>query len=283
MDNSHNLNPDIIEGIVFDLDGTLYEDEKHFDYYAKCLAGKLPQEKGEAFFCDLKAARRGDHPLRLGRVYDVKNDYILDINEKGEVLRARDWQGNMLSDEAREKIYSKPVTCDLKEMIFVGDGWWIPAACAYHYGLEDTTECYRKTKDWLADNQEEVLSQIPGLKSFLKQIKHEYTLILATNSEAHDTERLLEILELTGVFQEKYTDCRKPEKSRQIFKHIMSKYDHGPKELLSIGDNFLNDIAPAERLGYQTLLIDPHQIYDDPGVPRVSSLREIYPLFDYDA
>ncbi|MGB8955149.1 MAG: hypothetical protein WCC10_07240, partial [Tumebacillaceae bacterium] len=53
--------------IVYDLDGTLYEDTHHFDYYANELKKRLPEDKQAAFQADYEAARRDDHPLRIGR------------------------------------------------------------------------------------------------------------------------------------------------------------------------------------------------------------------------
>ena len=276
LSNLESLQPEKLEAIVFDLDGTLYEDETHFDYYAECLASEIPSEYEQNFFADLKAARQGNHTLRLGRVYDVNRDNILSINEKGRVLKAWDWQGNQLTESRCKEIYDRPVSCDLEEMIFMGDGWWLPAACAYHYGCTDTYNCYQKTKDWLAENQEEVLSRIPGLKEFLQQLrKNNFNLILATNSDARDTDRLLRLLGLNGIFHNRYTSCKKPEHSRELFATIIDKNKFEPEQFLSLGDNYLNDIAPAITLGYQAILIDPHNIYANPGVPRVSSLREI--------
>ncbi len=277
LSDLESLQPEMLQTIVFDLDGTLYEDEAHFDYYAECLATEIPEKYKQDFFNDLKAARQGDHTLRLGRVYDVNRDNILSITETGKVLKAWDWQGNQLRDDRLQRVYNQPVSCDLEEMIFLGDGWWLPAACAYHYGCVDTYPCYQKTKDWLAANQEEVLSRIPGLKEFLQQLReNSFNLILATNSEARDTERLLELLDLKGLFHNRYTSCKKPEKSRDLFTTIIDKNNLKPEELLSLGDNYLNDIAPAVSLGCQAILIDPHNIYENPGTPRVSSLQDVF-------
>ncbi|GEM_PF-2522972 len=43
------IDPKKIELFLFDLDGTLYEDQDHFDYYAKCLAERLKPEKRDFF------------------------------------------------------------------------------------------------------------------------------------------------------------------------------------------------------------------------------------------
>jgi len=269
-----------IEVFVFDLDGTLYEDTGHFDYYADCLAEELDDRSKEKFFKDLKASRRGEHVLQLGRVYDREKDLILEITPAGEVKKAWNWQGEALSSSVLAEHYPEPVNCNMHDMIYLGDGWWPPAACAYHYGAVSTERCYQQTKDWLAEN-DDFLTPLPGLESTLSQLAEVRELILATNSEAQDTDRLLDLLNLQGIFTERYTSCNKPADSRQLFQKIIAKYEISPEEMLSIGDNYLNDIAPARELGCQTVLLDPREVFADRENtgPVVSSILELLPDF----
>jgi FMN phosphatase YigB (HAD superfamily) len=53
--------------IIYDLDGTLYEDTHHFDYYAKELKNRLSSDVQDAFQADYEAAVQDKHPLRIGR------------------------------------------------------------------------------------------------------------------------------------------------------------------------------------------------------------------------
>jgi len=269
-----------IKVIVFDLDGTLYEDTKHFDYYADCLADELDDNTKQSFFQDLQASRRGEHVLQLGRVYDREKDLILKITSAGEVKKAWNWQGDALSRSFLEQHYPEPINCNMNDMIYLGDGWWPPAACAYHYGLESTENCYQKTKDWLAEN-DDLLNPLPGLKPALAELANVLELVLATNSDARDTERLLDLLNLQGVFSQRYTSCNKPADSRPLFQEIINRHEIRPAQLLSIGDNYLNDIAPARELGCQTVLIDPREVFADRENtgPVVGSILELLPDF----
>ena len=70
--------------IVFDLDGTLYEDTHHFEYYAKQLQHKLPAEKRESFWKDYQSALDLQHALQIGRAYDVEQDLVL-VHEHNRV------------------------------------------------------------------------------------------------------------------------------------------------------------------------------------------------------
>ncbi len=84
-----------IKVIVFDLDGTLYEDTHHFDYYAKRIEEKLPKEKRQAFRNDYRAVLSGQHPLKIGRIYDTENDFILTLKDNF-VENAYRWDGTKL-------------------------------------------------------------------------------------------------------------------------------------------------------------------------------------------
>jgi len=275
-----SLELDRIEVIVFDLDGTLYEDTDHFDYYADCLADELDDNSKQNFYQDLQASRRGEHVLQLGRVYDREKDLILEITTAGEVKKAWNWQGEALKRSFIEQYYTEPVNCNMHNMIYLGDGWWPPAACAYHYGLESTERCYQETKDWLAEN-DDLLTPLPGLRPILAELANVLELVLATNSDARDTDRLLDLLNLQGVFSERYTSCNKPANSRPLFQEIINKYEIRPSRLLSIGDNYLNDVAPARELGCQTILIDPREVFADRENtgPVVGSILELLPVF----
>jgi len=266
--------------VVFDLDGTLYEDTEHFDYYADCLAQELDRNLRKGFWNDLKKSRAGQHPLKIGRVYDVEKDLILQITIEGQVLKGWDWSGKKLPRELIYELYPDKISCNMDSRIYLGDGWWPPAAIAYHYGLESTECCYLKTKEWI-NNNDDFLQPLPGLRRALENLQREKTLILATNSDLQDTESILSNLNLEGVFQEIYTSCNKPEKSFELFKNIMKKYDCSAEQLISIGDNYLNEISPVIQLGGEAVLIDREEAFNRQEISGyiIDSIGELIPIF----
>ncbi|WP_052364174.1 hypothetical protein [Geomicrobium sp. JCM 19037] len=52
-----------IDLVIFDLDGTLYEDTDHFDHYAKRLSEELPEQKRANFFQDYDDMKKGNHAV----------------------------------------------------------------------------------------------------------------------------------------------------------------------------------------------------------------------------
>lgn len=269
-----------VDLVVFDLDGTLYEDTDHFDYYADCLAGQLDSEVRKEFWEDLKKSRSGQHPLKIGRVYDVEKDLILQITIDGQVISGWNWSDNKLSKDLLNELYPKKITCNMHSRIYLGDGWWPPAAIAYHYGLESTEACYLETKEWI-NNNDDFLKPITGLREALENLKKEKTIILATNSDVQDTEAILNNLELRDLFQDIYTSCNKPEDSYDLFNGIMDKYNCSPANLLSIGDNYLNEIGPVIKLGGRAVLIDREDAFSQQDISGyvIDSIEELIPIF----
>ncbi len=270
-----------IELFLFDLDGTLYEDQAHFDYYADCLARSLSFHRQELFWRDLISARRGEHVLRLGRVYDLKKDLVLEVDSRAFVKKAWTWDGKTIKEEELKALYPGPAFCNMENMLYMGDGWWLPAACAFHYGLENPGHCYQKTKELLLEN-DHALQPVPGLEKKLRFLKESFPLILATNSEEEDTGRLLEVLGLENIFKAIYTCCEKPARTPTLVGMVEKDFAINREGFLSIGDNFLNEIAPLRQRGAQTVLIDPHDVFqeNEETGPVVESIREIFPLFD---
>ena len=78
----------------------------------------------------------------------------------------------------------------------------------------------------------------------------------ATNSQYEDAIRILDMLELSDLFIDVLSGANKPSQTVSYFKKLIGNYDLSPEQCLSIGDNFINEIAPAIQLGMKTIFID---------------------------
>jgi FMN phosphatase YigB (HAD superfamily) len=274
-----------IKVIVFDLDGTLYEDTHHFDYYAKKVEEKLSADKREVFRSDYKAALSGQHPLKIGRVYDAKTDLILTI-EDGYVRKAWRWDGAILINDEVQTLYPTKIEVNLDDMLSIGDLWWVPVSIGRHYGLsnKETYEAFLETRDYMMSPHFK-MKPIHGLAETLADIRRHITLVVMTNSPEPDSEAILNKLGLAALFHKKIFLAGKPTKSKARFTEIRENYRVHFKEILSVGDNLVNDILPARELGCKTMFIDPHNIGDrhsadvvikklSDGIPILRSLQE---------
>jgi FMN phosphatase YigB (HAD superfamily) len=264
-----------IKVIVFDLDGTLYEDTHHFAYYAKRIEERLSDDKREKFRSDYEAVLSGRHPLKIGSVYDVQRDLILMLRD-GVVKEAYRWDGTKLTADEVQAIYPNKITVNLDNMFSIGDLWWVPSSIGRHYGLknEDTYKAFLETREYMMSSNFK-MKPINGLAETLKNIKSYINLVLMTNSPRPDSEAILVKLELSDVFHKKIFEAGKPTKTKERFEEIRRIFNVHFEEILSIGDNLFNDIVPARNLGCKTMYIDSHQISDSRSADIVVEKLEI--------
>ncbi len=269
--------------IIFDLDGTLYEDTDHFDYYASLLKEKVAIDEQEHFIKDYEDMKKGDHPVAIGKAYDVERDAILTLDPLTlKVTHVQKWDGTEWDSEDVNHTYDRELTFDFEKMIAIGDGWWLPYSAARHYGvsIEETYHCYTKTKEFMVTDEFQ-LTKTPGLKEGLNKLKEEAEIVLVTNSEKDDVERLLNELELDDLFPEIVPLAQKPVQTKKIFLDLMKKYGVKADETVSIGDNLINEIAPALLLGLKTIYIQPTGIkLEHANLKVVTSLADVFKKVD---
>lgn len=262
--------------IVFDLDGTLYEDTHHFDYYAKLVERSLPPEKQAQFAAEYEDALAGRHAVKVGRVYDAKRDLLL-VQVDGEVIEAYRWDGTRLPDDALSELYPEPIVLDLTDMASIGDQWWIPPVIARHMGIppERTYEMFEETRRWMM-GPEFVMERIPGLVEELTRLSQTKKLAVLTNSPQPDSEAIIDKLGLSDVFDQRIFMGMKPMRSQDHFKRLAQLYDCSFAEMLSVGDNWVNDIHPPRQLGCQTIFIDAFGVAaEDSSDVTVKSMRDV--------
>jgi len=267
--------------IVFDLDGTLYEDTHHFDFYINSVAGQLNGDIKEKCLKDYKAILNNEHPLKVGRIYDALQDLII-VQLDNRVQDVYDWNGFKYSKEKVEQLYSQPIHIDMVRYLSIGDLWWVPSAIGVHYGLElqQTRQSFFKTREYMMGPDFNV-TPVPGLKSCLEILKENITLVLITNSPEVDSEEILNKLGLNGLFTEKIFRALKPSETFNHFKYLSDKYSISFSEILSIGDNYINEILPVQSLSCQTIYIDPHNTsYEPKANITVSKISEIIPILN---
>ncbi|MGJ9382584.1 HAD family hydrolase [Salipaludibacillus sp. CF4.18] len=243
---------------IFDLDGTLYEGTDHFDYYAERLATSVAEEKRLEYWNDYKKMKNGNHTVQIGKGYDVANDAALTIDPMTlEVVDSHDWDGNKLP--AIISLYkNKEVQFDFEKIIAIGDGWWLPFVCAKHYRVKYCYPHYLETKDYMSSEKFN-LDKISGLKEGLLKLKQKNKVVLITNSDKDDVERLMENLDLTNIFDEIISSAKKPSLTSEHFKKLQLNNKISYKNMISIGDNFMNEIAPALLLGIKAVYIAEHK------------------------
>lgn len=267
---------------IFDLDGTLYEETDHFDYYAQQLMELVPANDRHDFWEDYLAMKAGEHTVNIGKAYDVQRDIIVTLDPLTlKAKAAHQWDGTDVPD-VKSLYGEQALSFDFNSLVAIGDGWWLPFACAKHYGVTDTQASYQATKAYMVTDKFQ-LSEIGGLRSFLLRLKKVHPIVLMTNSDRADVNRLLSELNLSGVFNHIISLAKKPEKTRYYFEHLHHLYQCPFEQMVSIGDNFINEIAPALMLGMKAIYLSSHDtVGHHHNLTQYRSIREWFDQVDED-
>jgi FMN phosphatase YigB (HAD superfamily) len=251
-----------IEVFVFDLDGTLYEDTHHFDFYADRLCEKLNPANWDNFYKDYQLVKENKHPLKVGTVYDADNDLILTQKDR-KVLQAISWTGKKISEEKVTELYPEELEFNFHSLFNVGDFWWVPVSIARHYGISNELahQSFIQTREYMMSSNFQ-MKEIPGFKDTLFSLSKIKKLVLFTNSPQKDSEVIVRKLGFFDFFDYKIFEGQKPVKTEEYLIKIRDHYHVPFSKIFSIGDNPINEIIPANKLGCKTILIDAHEIGD---------------------
>lgn len=248
--------------LIFDLDGTLYEGTNHFDTYAKFISDHLSTKQKEQYDVIFHQVKNGIHPLKIGKVYDGINDLIWTWDPFTEKLvEARNWNNDRVEvSDAPEYLHVKDFF-DFDSWVSIGDAWWPPYIIGRHFGLKskEMFAAYNQTKVVMSKDAS-LLPHTPRLKDFLTSLKQQgRTLVLMTNSDEVDADRILKYLGLADIFEDRIPSAYKPISTKEHLLGLLEKYKTKPEDAVSIGDNFMNEIAPALQLGMQAIWISPDE------------------------
>lgn len=225
---------------IFDLDGTVYEEIGHFEYYGEELAKRLAESVRQAFFSDVALAQSGQHAMKYGCSYDVEKDIFHGSNG------TKTWTG-----EVSEAVASG-------NFAHVDDPWGLYGVIAAHYGLsqDGLQEAFYATR---AHMQSEAFSMtgLPGLRAAIDALRNSGVhVVLATNSPEPDSRAILEKLGLTGAFDDCIFNAQKPVKILEHFEKWHQMFQVPYESMVSIGDHYRNEIEPAAKIGMKTIYID---------------------------
>lgn len=238
------------ELFIFDLDGTVYEETAHFEYYGQRLAERMPNCAPDIYLAEVERALEGTHPLSYGSSYDAVNRVIV---RDGKVY---DWAGAETSLVPAQKL------------VHVDDPWTIYGVAAAHHGLpaDELDQAFLATRQ----HMESELFPMHGMTGLRAAIDHLQEagrkFVLATNSPEPDSRVILEKLGLTGAFEDHVFNARKQERATEHFTRWQHHYDIPFERMVSIGDHYRNEIKPASDLGMKTLYIDRYMHQPRAGV-----------------
>lgn len=118
-----------------------------------------------------------------------------------------------------------------------------------------------------------------GLRAFLERSSARQ--ILMSNTPSFGVMPLLERLDLLGAFDEIVCDAAKPHRFSERLAAIADVLDLPRGSVMSAGDHFVNDIAPAIAAGCATAYVDPFHVGPSGRATfEASRLEELLPALE---
>jgi FMN phosphatase YigB (HAD superfamily) len=247
----------MIKVIIFDMDGTLYQEDNFMErYISYLLEGTEWEQETEASIAEARKILSGKHPIKLGHFYHKLDDVVL-VQNTGSFIQGLTPEGSALDGQIFVERYES-LSLNDANVIYMGDPWGVVAAIRYKYKIAEHKMKYvfeRIREEMLLEPyqfkcHDEMLQTIQQLDAVEKKI-------LMTNTYEKSGIDFLEYMQIIHLFDEIYCGAEKP---FGIKKYIESLLEQGyqPHEILSIGDNPWNDLYPVKQIGGRTCFISPY-------------------------
>lgn len=137
---------------------------------------------------------------------------------------------------------------------------------------EEVNRAYLASRQWLVAHPETVRAP-DGLPELLADLPCRR--VLVTNSPADSATATLARIGLVEVIDQVVGSAGKPDGFARVLTELCG--DLPRAEVLSIGDFWANDIAPALRQGCMTAWLNPYQQDAKPAHTSASTIQELYP------
>lgn len=243
------------KAIVFDLDGTLYQDS--------VICYRLIDH----FFADTRYARfsgelkrimmqvlRGGHRIKCGHF--VPKMPILTAECAEDFMEVPSVVG-LARPNARDYF-------DREKYAYIGDGWSLAMYWARRAGFPEDVywQLFRPAREDLLSPAygPAVHTQLKGRLQSLRQAG--IRLCLCSNSQARDAVEFLTKHGLESSFDRMIFDAHKPRAFRAILEGLNAEWGMENGDYLFVGDQGYSDLFEGRSLGAQTLLVSPFHVED---------------------
>lgn len=237
-----------VKTIVFDLDGTIYQNNDFCADYIHFLledTDKIQWEKPLAEFVDGILAGRN---LTMNAYY--KSDILPDtgIDDYFRGLKAA-----RLPDMPFEEAIAR------SDVIYLGDAWAVTCLVGKTLGLLENgrgDNVYRKTREKMSRDG---MFGDSRLREAIRELSRHYETVLLTNSYEQTARDFLVQLGFQGIFRKVVYSANKPYEMANSLALQCPQLRSCPESFLSVGDHAFNDLMPLKALGCRTLWINPFE------------------------
>ncbi|MBW7457766.1 HAD family hydrolase [Paenibacillus sepulcri] len=255
-----------IKVIIFDMDGTLYQEDTFLERYIRYLLEETEHEgETEAAMSIGRAILAGEHAIQFGHFYHTEDDLGL-VREGDRFVQGFTWDGAAIDEHA---CAYGPLSSQAPHLIHIGDPWGIATVLSHKYKL--TEQKLRSAFDRVRKEMVLTPYQFECHSDLFRAIE-ELTAVekksLMTNTHLESGVEFMSYMQIRHLFEDVVYGANKPFGLQSYFTSLLAQ-GYQAHEILSIGDNPWNDLHPAKRLGGRTCFISPYPSSD----PEVWDLR----------
>lgn len=261
-----------IQWILFDLDGTLYEDKEYLAPYISLLLKntKFESMSEEIIALAERIVSGKCEEIPMNCFYQIKESRTCSIDVMMSVMKE-----SRMSSYPFEQIY----TDKKSPYIFLGDGWDVINLIETCLGVKDLhgEELFMKVRkmqyDKLAD---ENYRKNQRLIDVLEKLKMYFVTILVSNSPEELAKPYIQKLGFSEAFSCMLFNGKKPYALYERLTSVIPEIETHTESILSIGDHAFNEIVPIMLHKGQTAWISPcADVKNVPYTVRLDSVTEI--------
>lgn len=243
----------MIETVIFDLDGTVYQNLTfHADYLHFLLEG-TPFAALETPLLDY-----------INRVFCgerlVMNSYYTAVPLDTSSLDA--YLTSLEAAHRPDMTYD--LALDNPSIVYLGDAWAVLALIGRTLGILDEATSERVYRATRAKMSRDGLAVDQRLKRAIQNLNTRFSTVLLSNSYAQTALDFLHQLTLDDVFGDYVFSADKPRSMVQNVTTLCPDLPAHPDRFLVIGDHVYNDLIPMQRLGCPTVWINPYPKINEP-------------------
>lgn len=236
-----------IDTIIFDLDGTIYQNtEFHRDYLRFLVEGTAREDWVDSLIAFADAVFAGER-LVMNAFYDARP---IEASTPAAYFAAL--ERALLP----ELTYEEAVARD--DCLYTGDAWAVVTLMGQTLGLLDNGRgdaVYRRTRDKMSADG---MTGCARLRRAIQGLEGRCETILLSNSYESTAIEFLQQLGFEHTFQKFVFSANKPAGMVQALRAQDAALLKRPERVLSVGDHAFNDLLPLRRLGCRTLWVNPY-------------------------
>ena len=257
-----------IKTILFDMDGTLYQDFNFHRDYLRYSLENTPYESRLPEALALAERTLDGNGLVMNRFYRLPEA----VPAEGALEQTL--RGAMQLEMQFAHCYE----AGLGNLAYLGDPWEVVTLITAAYGVleQNGEQAFLRVRE---EMHRRSIHADPALLSVLLRLKERYHTILLSNSPEQSASDFIEKLGFQDAFCEKIYDAHKPYGLLKTVYRVHPELREQPEQMLSVGDHAFNEIENILLAGGKTLWMNPYG--DAPQVDTTWSVRSIAELIAF--